>query len=45
MDISDEAARIWVCKEMIQALHENVLRVIMNIVYNLPIRQIPGCRG
>lgn len=33
-DASDGTARIRECKEMIQALHENGLRVIMDVVYN-----------
>ena len=31
---SDGAARIRECKEMIQALHQNGLRVVMDVVYN-----------
>ncbi len=33
-DPSDGAARIRECKEMIQALHQNGLRVVMDVVYN-----------
>lgn len=33
-DASDGTVRIRECKEMIQALHENGLRVIMDVVYN-----------
>ncbi len=33
-DPSDGAVRIRECKEMIQALHQNGLRVVMDVVYN-----------
>jgi len=33
-DPSDGAARIRECREMIQALHQNGLRVVMDVVYN-----------
>ena len=33
-DPSDGAARIRECKEMIQALHQNGMRVVMDVVYN-----------
>ena len=33
-DPSDGAARIRECKEMIQSLHQNGLRVVMDVVYN-----------
>lgn len=33
-DVSDGTVRIRECKEMIQALHENGIRVIMDVVYN-----------
>ena len=33
-DPSDGAARIRECKEMIQALHQNGIRVVMDVVYN-----------
>ena len=33
-DPSDGAARVRECKEMIQALHQNGLRVVMDVVYN-----------
>ena len=33
-DPSDGTARIRECKEMIQALHQNGLRVVMDVVYN-----------
>ena len=33
-DPSDGAARIRECKEMIQALHANGMRVVMDVVYN-----------
>ncbi len=33
-DPSDGALRIRECKEMIQALHQNGLRVVMDVVYN-----------
>lgn len=34
MDVKDGTVRIRECKEMIQALHENGIRVIMDVVYN-----------
>ena len=47
---SDGAARIRECKEMIQALHQNGLRVVMDVVYNHTYfsdswleRSAPGC--
>ncbi len=33
-DVTDGTVRIRECKEMIQALHENGIRVIMDVVYN-----------
>lgn len=33
-DVSDGTVRIRECKEMIQALHANGLRVVMDVVYN-----------
>lgn len=33
-DASDGTVRIRECKEMIQALHENGIRVVMDVVYN-----------
>lgn len=33
-DVSDGTVRIRECKEMIQALHNNGIRVIMDVVYN-----------
>ena len=33
-DPADGAVRIRECKEMVQALHENGLRVVMDVVYN-----------
>ena len=33
-DPADGAARIRECKEMVQALHENGMRVVMDVVYN-----------
>jgi len=36
---SDGTARIRECKEMIQALHRNGLRVVMDVVYNHTYRQ------
>ena len=33
-DVSDGTVRIRECKEMIQSLHKNGLRVIMDVVYN-----------
>ena len=33
-DVSDGTVRIRECKEMIQALHKNGIRVIMDVVYN-----------
>lgn len=33
-DVNDGTVRIRECKEMIQALHENGIRVIMDVVYN-----------
>lgn len=33
-DVSDGTVRIRECKEMVQALHENGLRVVMDVVYN-----------
>ncbi|MDE6128110.1 MAG: type I pullulanase, partial [Lachnospiraceae bacterium] len=33
-DVSDGAVRIRECKEMVQALHENGIRVVMDVVYN-----------
>ena len=33
-DVKDGVVRIRECKEMIQALHENGIRVIMDVVYN-----------
>ena len=38
-DPSDGALRIRECKEMIQALHQNGLRVVMDVVYNHTYRQ------
>lgn len=38
-DVSDGAVRIRECKEMIQALHRNGLRVIMDVVYNHTYRE------
>ena len=50
LDPSDGAARIRECKEMIQALHKNGLRVVMDVVYNHTYytdswleRSAPGC--
>ena len=49
-DPSDGAARVRECKEMIQALHQNGLRVVMDVVYNHTYytdswleRSAPGC--
>lgn len=33
-DVSDGTVRILECKEMIQSLHQNGIRVIMDVVYN-----------
>ncbi len=33
-DVMDGAVRVRECKEMIQALHENGIRVVMDVVYN-----------
>lgn len=33
-DVNDGTVRIRECKEMIQSLHENGLRVVMDVVYN-----------
>ncbi len=33
-DAADGAVRVLECKEMIQALHQNGLRVVMDVVYN-----------
>lgn len=38
-DAADGRVRIRECKEMVQALHENGLRVIMDVVYNHTYRQ------
>ncbi|MBD5150160.1 MAG: type I pullulanase [Oscillibacter sp.] len=38
-DPSDGTARIRECKEMIQALHQNGLRVVMDVVYNHTYRE------
>lgn len=38
-DVSDGTVRIRECKEMIQALHRNGLRVIMDVVYNHTYRE------
>ena len=38
-DPADGAVRIRECKEMIQALHQNGLRVVMDVVYNHTYRQ------
>ena len=50
LDPSDGPARIRECKEMIQALHKNGLRVVMDVVYNHTYytdswleRSAPGC--